>query len=45
MKSFEHPADYKKRVKAGEEGMVGVEEVQRGERTGVWGILNRLLGR
>lgn len=45
LKSFEHPADYKKRVKAGEEAMIGVEEVSTGGRTGMWGFINRILGR
>ena len=46
VKAFEHPADYKKRMKMAEEGMVGVEEnLPKRRRGGAWGLVKRLFGR
>jgi hypothetical protein len=42
LKRFEHPADYKKRMKMAEEGMVGVEETARDASGGVWSSFKRL---
>lgn len=44
LKTFEHPADYKKRVKAGEEAVAEVQQVVKGERRGIWGFITRILG-
>ena len=46
LKRFEHPADYKKRMKMVEEGMVGVEQTSKAqsrERRGVVAFLKRYL--
>ena len=48
LKDFEHPADYKKRIKAAEEGMAGVEETAKNVKRSVtadvgkslWGFIS-----
>ncbi|ORY28499.1 hypothetical protein BCR39DRAFT_468219 [Naematelia encephala] len=49
LKKFEHPADYKKRMKMAEEGMIGVQETAQAKRKsktrGIFGLFGRLFGR
>lgn len=51
LKNFEHPADYKKRMKIVEDGLIGAGTSASkstngaGTGTGIWGLLKRLLGR
>lgn len=46
MKKFESPADYKKRVKAGDDAaMIGSKETIKESRSGVIGLLKRIFGR
>jgi hypothetical protein len=51
MKKFEHPAEYKKRIKAGDSATGGAAADAKGSEElgskarGVWGLMKRLLGR
>ncbi|RSH89396.1 putative endonuclease lcl3 [Saitozyma podzolica] len=44
IKKFEHPADYKKRVKAAEEGMVGAGDTAKRQSRGWWASLKSIFG-
>lgn len=50
LKNFEHPADYKRRVKMAEEGMMGADEtarrVKQSSSGGFWrGLIGMFRGR
>lgn len=46
LKKFETPGDYKKRMKAAEDGLVGVRATVRQETAkGIWGVLRRFFTR